>query len=76
MMARSVYCCLACSLGNRVTWEISGNIVYLDQYENRVDSPKGHHFESCLKASQECRQNILVQIAKLSARIRWVVGDR
>lgn len=76
MLTQSFYCCLVCSLGKRVTWEISGNTVYLNQYENRVDSPKGHHFESCLKASQKCRQNIPVQKEKFSARVGWVIGGR
>lgn len=71
MTTRCFYCCLMHSWGNRVTWEISGDVVYLCQYENGADSPKGHHFESCLKAPHKHRQN-----QKFSGRVRWVIGGR
>lgn len=76
MTKSSFYCCLMCSLGNRVTWESFGNVVYLHQYGNGEDSPKGENFESCLKAFQKRRRNMLVQNQRLSARVRWVIGGR
>lgn len=65
-----------CSLGNRFTWEIFGNVVYLHQYENGEDSPEGDNSESCLKAFHKCRQNMLVQNQQFSARVRRVIGGR
>ncbi|KAK2533704.1 hypothetical protein Q9233_004918 [Columba guinea] len=54
------------------TWEIFGNVVYLHQYENGEDSPKGDNSESCLKAFHKHRQNMLVQNQQFSARVRHV----
>lgn len=36
----------AVSLGKRVTWETSANIVYLNQCEKGVHIPKAQHFEA------------------------------